>query len=187
MPNWAKLRRAHRAGLPNEARLQELQRLEKLLDLSPEQAKAAFQKEIEGTPARELYGNLVVLNFAIQRDAGIMPGLDVNIQLQKFVQEVQQGNAAPERVAMAKRLFILWEAAGEIVRRDPAAAQDPSWGELEKTKVMQSALAIFARLDKVEGQTGPGRVSAASIEQLQGVLADAQARARFSCRNLCAK
>ncbi|HZQ52715.1 MAG TPA: CHAT domain-containing protein [Bryobacteraceae bacterium] len=178
MPDWTKLRSAYRAGLPNETRLEELQRLEKLLDLPPEQAKAAFQKEIEATPAQDLYRNLVVLNFAIQRSAGITPGPDANIQLQKLVQEVQGGQAAPEGVAIANRLFILWEAAGEITQRDSSVAQGPSSGELGKTKVMQSALAIFARLDKVEGQTGPGGVTVSSIEQLQSVLADAQALIR---------
>lgn len=174
MPDWAKLRGAYRAGLPNEARLQELQRLEKLVDLSPEQAKAAFQKEIEAKPARELYGNLVVLNFAVQRDAGIMPGPDVNIQLQKFVQEVQQGKVTPERAAIAKRLFLLWEAAGEITQKDPSITQGPAARELDKTKVIQSGLVIFGRLDRMQGQTGPGTVPAASMEQLQSVLADAQ-------------
>lgn len=178
MPDWSKLRKAYRAGLPNEARLQELQRLERLLNLPPECSKAAFQREIQATSARDLYQNLILLNFAIQRDAGIVQGPEANTQIQKLVQEVQQGNAAPERAAIAKRLFLLWNAAAEITQRDSSVTQAPSPGELEKTTLMQAGLALFARLDKVEGQTGPGTVSATSIELLQSVLGDAQALIR---------
>lgn len=175
MPDWNNLRNAYKAGLPNAARLGELQRLEELLNRPPEEAKAGLQNEIRSMAARELYENLLILNFGIQRDAGIVPGPDLNVQLQKLAEDVQNGSAAPARAAAAKRLFLVWEAAGEIIQSNPAVTQGPAAGEAEKTKLLQAASAVFARLQSVEGQTGPGTVSDRSVEQLQSILADGKA------------
>ena len=50
MPDWVHLRAAFRAGLPNALRLQTLHRLENLLDLPPDQAKAALRSEATSAP-----------------------------------------------------------------------------------------------------------------------------------------
>jgi hypothetical protein len=167
MPDWNNLRTAYKDGLPNAAQLRELQRLEKLLDLPPEQAKTALTNEIHSGPARDLYQNLRILDFAIQRAAGILPGPDSNEQLQKLAQEVQEGNASPGRAAAAKRLFIVRGAPGEVSENDPTVTQGPTAGEVEKEELRQASSAIFARLQSAPAQTGTGAVSR-SVEQLPG-------------------
>ncbi|MFL6417402.1 MAG: hypothetical protein ACJ74Y_17240 [Bryobacteraceae bacterium] len=175
MPNRVNLRAAFRAGLPNAARLQELQRLENLFELPSDQTRAAFQKEVDAAPARYLYQKLLVLNFALQRDAGIVQGSDLNLQLQRLMEEVQQGQASGTRSEAAKRLSILWEAAGQLIRKDPSVTQAPTSADIEKTKLMGQALTVFAQLQETEAQTGPGTTSEKSISQLQRVLDEAKA------------
>src|SRR5579871_4138087 len=115
MVDWGRFREAFAAGLPNAARLASLRKMNGWLDLTPADAAAALEAEIEKSDARFLYQNLIVLNMAIQREAGIPAGPESGPPLQKLFAECQQGTASDERRRIAARLSILYQLANTVV------------------------------------------------------------------------
>ncbi len=173
-PDWDKFRQAFMRGLPNADRLQSLEALERLLDLQSSDAMTEFQQRAQAITTRELYQDLILLNFTIQRGIGILPGPELNQSLQRLMQEAQQGSAPPERSAAARRLSLVWEMAGVLIRKDPSITQAPSKADIDKEQLQRAATAIFARLDSLQDQMAPGSVSPSSLQQQEGVLRDAK-------------
>lgn len=175
MVDWGRFREAFAAGLPNAARLASLRKMNGWLDLTPADAAAALEAEIEKSDARFLYQNLIVLNMAIQREAGIPAGPESGPPLQKLFAECQQGTASDERRRIAARLSILYQLANTVVQKDPTVRQGPSAADLAKSELQQAATAIFQRLEPAGRQVAPGLVSPATIQTIEEGLRQAKA------------
>ncbi len=174
MIDWRPFREAFAAGLPNADRVALLRKMEGWLGLDPQVASAALDAELARADARSLYQNLIVLNLALQREAGISAGAEAGPALQKLFSECAAGSASADQMRLVARLSVLYRLAEILVQKDATITQRPSPAELAKSQLQQAATAIFKRIQPAAKQVAPGLVTPEIIGTLESALREAE-------------
>ena len=173
MPAWGRFLAAYVSGLPNYETVESLRRVEQLLDLPVQQAQDEFEKQYSAAEPRALYQKLNLLSVTIQREIGIPLGPNAPAEVQKLIQECQPAPTPDEKHTAAQRLWVLWALAGTLIQKHPGINKGPGPEQIDATRLQQAGVAIFARLEPVQGHTSQGTVTPESIAQLESNLADA--------------
>jgi hypothetical protein len=172
-PDWSLFRTAYASGLPQGRFLRDAHKIESWLELPPEEALAALERERPDS-VRAIHQVLCVLRQKLQRDAGVPEGLEGQAHLQRIFTDVEQGRGTEVERRFCDRLFSATQLSAELLKIDPTLNAPSSSAEQARHDLQELAVPIFERLNATMSSASAGVVSPELLREIEQALEDYQ-------------